>query len=55
MEKSIHVRVQTKKVPAIQVLHEALTTLKKQNQQVKQMIQVIKIFLTTEVGEAVVS
>ncbi|KAK4321282.1 hypothetical protein Pmani_004696 [Petrolisthes manimaculis] len=39
MERSIHVRVQTKGVPAIQVLHQSLTTLKNQNQMVKQMIQ----------------
>ncbi|XP_042241528.1 DNA-directed RNA polymerases I and III subunit RPAC2-like isoform X2 [Homarus americanus] len=39
MERKIHVRIQTNKTPAVQVLHEALKVLKEQNEVVKKMIQ----------------
>ena len=40
MEKKIHVRIQTQKKPAIDVLREALKDLKAQNEAVRNLIKV---------------
>lgn len=40
MERKIHVRIQTNKVPAVQVLRQALKELKQQNECISQMIKV---------------
>lgn len=42
MERKIHVRIQTNKVPAVQVLRQALKELKEQNEFIRQMIKVSK-------------
>ncbi|XP_037791700.1 DNA-directed RNA polymerases I and III subunit RPAC2-like [Penaeus monodon] len=39
MERKIHVRIQTNKVPAVQVLRQALKELKEQNEFIRQMIK----------------
>ncbi|KAG0720220.1 DNA-directed RNA polymerases I and III subunit RPAC2 [Chionoecetes opilio] len=40
MERKIHVRVQTRDTPALQVLHQALKDFKKLNEEVREKIQV---------------
>ncbi|XP_045617091.1 DNA-directed RNA polymerases I and III subunit RPAC2 isoform X1 [Procambarus clarkii] len=48
MERKIHVRIQTKGTPAEQVLRQALSELKEQNEAIKKMIQdEIKRYLET--------
>ncbi|KAK8729490.1 hypothetical protein OTU49_008500 [Cherax quadricarinatus] len=39
MERKIHIRIQTWDTPAVEVLHQALKDLKKQNEAVKKLIQ----------------